>query len=96
MIYELWDVEVGKGLARYQSDTEMASLVRSLIGHHGDDYALDLDLLIEEDQGNQQRSYSGAELVAWVAETLDSATVQTGRPRQAVGSGSGTADRGAA
>jgi hypothetical protein len=81
MFYELWDVGVGKGLARYQSDTEMANLVRGLIGHHGNDYALDLDLLVEEDQGNQVRSFSGADLVSWVDVTLGHAAAHAGALR---------------
>jgi hypothetical protein len=96
MFYELWDVEIGKGLARYQSDTEIAQLIRSLIDHHGDDYVLDLDLLIEDDQGQKGRSYSGADLVAWIDETLERASGHTERSRRTALSQSGAIDRGAA
>ena len=96
MFYELWDVGVGKGLARYQSDAQMAGLIRSLLDHHGSNYADDLDLLVEDEQGGHVQTYAGAALVAWVDRLLGSVATMNGRPRQTEPSRSDTADRGVA
>jgi hypothetical protein len=70
MFYELWDVDLGKGLARYQSNVEAATLVRTLVSAHGPAYADDLDLSIEDDEGVQAGSLAGSELIAWANGVL--------------------------
>lgn len=70
MFYELWDVDLGKGLARYRSNVEAAALVRTLVSAHGLAYADDLDLSIEDDEGVQAGSLAGSELIAWANGVL--------------------------
>ncbi|MGH2557720.1 MAG: hypothetical protein ACRDJH_01540 [Thermomicrobiales bacterium] len=80
MYYELWDVEVGNGIIRYEDDYEMASLVRVLINAYGDAYAKDLDLTIENEAGTVLERISGRELVEWAVELADRDTGSTDSP----------------
>ncbi|HET8523731.1 MAG TPA: hypothetical protein VFL82_10865 [Thermomicrobiales bacterium] len=66
MYYELRDVEVGHGLARYHEEQEMAALVKTLLSGYGDSYANALDLTIEDDQGVVHKQLSGQPLIVWV------------------------------
>lgn len=63
MIYELWDVVAGTGIARYRSEDEAWALVRTLLDHYGDAYAESLELGIEDDDGAVIEMLSGAVLV---------------------------------
>ena len=64
MNYELWDVEAGRGLARYGSEDEALALVRSLIERFGVGYADDLELAVEHDDGTTVEMLAGSALVA--------------------------------
>ena len=64
MHLELWDIGAGRGIARYRSEDEALALVRALLKRYGAAYADDLDLGIEDDEGNTVESITGAALVA--------------------------------
>ena len=64
MHYELWDVAAGRGIARYRSEDEALALVRTLLKRYGVTYANDLDLGVEDEEGNLVETITGAALVA--------------------------------
>jgi hypothetical protein len=83
MTYELWDTSVGTLLAHDVSDVTMASLVRSLVRHHGKSQSDTLNLSIDDADGTHLQSLFGAELIAWSDRVLDGSN---GREGQKIGS----------
>ena len=51
MTYELWDMDTGYGLARFDSDQAMAELVDGLVAANGKSLAVHLSLIIAEPSG---------------------------------------------
>ena len=70
MRYYVWDTDVAKLLGAYPTEAEALSLVRTLVAHYGDEYAEDLSVGIERDDGVAGQPLSGADLIARVATVL--------------------------
>jgi len=68
MAYELWDVQIGNGLARFDSAHEMVELIGSLIEENGNALAEHLSLIIEETTGEQSALLTGSDLLDWSSE----------------------------
>jgi len=64
MRYYVWDTDVAKLLGAYATEAEALSLVRTLVAHYGDDYAEDLSVGVERDEGEAGEPLSGADLIA--------------------------------
>lgn len=80
MRYYVWDTDVAKLLGAYATEAEALSLVRTLVAHYGDDYAEDLSVGVERDEGEAGEPLSGADLIARAEAVL--ATGDTaGSPR---------------
>ena len=63
--YELWDVAIGKRLARSQDAAEMASIIRALLNRHGPSMVDNLELYLEDEAGDTIRIYVGVEVSDW-------------------------------
>ena len=70
MRYYVWDTDVAKLLGAYPTETEALSLVRTLVAHYGDEYAEDLAVGVEQDDGVAGQPLRGADLIARVDAVL--------------------------
>ncbi len=61
-MYDLWDVELGKYLGRFEHEAEALAYVRSLLDRYGDAYAADLELGATDDEDGRG-NLTGAALV---------------------------------
>ena len=64
MLYELWDVEAGRGIARYRSEDEALASARTLLDRFRAAYADDLELAVEDDDGAVVELVTGAPLAS--------------------------------
>lgn len=64
MIYNLWDIETGSYLGQYTDEAEVLNLVRTLVSHHGGEYAKSLSLGRVRDDGSVAEPLAGAALIA--------------------------------
>lgn len=90
MKYRLWDTDVGRLIGTYDSDAEPLALVRTFQSTYGADYAENLTLSCERDDGSFGDPLSGAELAARAeqvaaekdcAETRRGEVIGSRRPR---------------
>jgi hypothetical protein len=68
--YNLWDTESSSFLGHFEDESEVMTLVRTLISHYGDAYAHDLGLGRVTDDGEILEALSGASLIARADEVL--------------------------
>ena len=68
MIYNLWDIETGGYFGQFTDEAEALHLVRTLLSHHGADYAESLSLGRVRDDSSFAEPLTGAELAARAEE----------------------------
>lgn len=64
MRYRVWDTDIGRLFGSFDNPEEALALVGTLVGTYGIDYAEDLALGCEFDDGSFTEPLSGAALVA--------------------------------
>ncbi len=70
MKYTLWDIETSNQFGQFEVETEVLTLVRTLVNHYGARYAEDLGLGRVSEDGVILEPLSGAALIARAEEVL--------------------------
>lgn len=70
MTYDLWDVDIGKFIARFNDEEPARALVKSLIDQYGPEYAASLAIGRVQDDGTILPPLAGVDLAAlgWTLE----------------------------
>jgi len=84
MIYNLWDIETGGYFGQFTDEAEALHLVRTLLSHHGADYAESLSLGRVRDDGSFAEPLSGAGLAARAEEVAVDCGPATSRQSELV------------
>ena len=76
MIYTLWDIETSNQFGEFEDETEVLTLIRTLVDHYGARYADDLGLGRVRDEGVILEPLSGAALIARVDQVVNDVAIQ--------------------
>lgn len=68
MWYEIWDVASGNLISDFESETEAIEAARAYITADDSGPAVDVSLMIYDDQDQPTHSLEGAALAAWIGQ----------------------------
>ena len=78
MIYRVFDTSINRLFGAYSTEEEALTLARTLIDDNGDDYADDLAVGCERDDGSFAVPLSGAALIARTQEKFATLSASEG------------------